>query len=45
VLVLSLGVLQTERITKIFPMKAAKLMIAMAVVKKMETAYGHEAES
>jgi hypothetical protein len=37
VLVLSLGVLYTETITRMLPMKAAELIIAMAVVKKIET--------
>jgi len=41
VLVLSLGVLYTAMITRMLPVKAAKLMTDMTVVKKIETASEH----
>ena len=44
-LVLRLDVLYTTAITRILPKKAAMLIIVMAVVKNIETAYGHEARS
>ena len=42
-LVLRLGVLYTVTNTRMLPMKAAKQIIAMVVVKNTETAYEHDA--